>query len=213
MVRHNNVIPNAHFKKDWQNRVQCWFNQPGRKKRRRVTRQTKAAAIAPRPVSGLFRPAVRCPTAQYNSRIRAGRGFTLDEVKEAGLTAKVARTVGIAVDHRRKSRSVEALSLNVQRLKEYRERLIVFPKRAGRVKSGDSQVEECKAASQLKGAIIPIRQQFTREKARAITEEEKNFGAHYTLRMARSNAKYVGVREKRAKAKAEAAAQAAAKKK
>ena len=32
-----------------------------RKKRRRITRQKKAAAIAPRPTSGLLRPAVRPP--------------------------------------------------------------------------------------------------------------------------------------------------------
>jgi len=27
MVRHNNVIPNQHFHKDWQNRVRTWFDQ------------------------------------------------------------------------------------------------------------------------------------------------------------------------------------------
>lgn len=35
MVRHNNVIPNGHFKKKWQFRVKTWFNQPARKVRRR----------------------------------------------------------------------------------------------------------------------------------------------------------------------------------
>jgi len=34
MVRHNNVIPNQHFKKKWQFYVKTWFNQPARKKRR-----------------------------------------------------------------------------------------------------------------------------------------------------------------------------------
>ena len=33
---------------------------------------------------------------------RAGRGFTLEEVKAAGLSKKFARTIGIAVDHRRR---------------------------------------------------------------------------------------------------------------
>lgn len=36
MVKHNNVIPNGHFKKHWQNYVKTWFNQPARKTRRRV---------------------------------------------------------------------------------------------------------------------------------------------------------------------------------
>ena len=36
MVKHNNVVPNGHFKKHWQNYVKTWFNQPARKTRRRV---------------------------------------------------------------------------------------------------------------------------------------------------------------------------------
>lgn len=35
MPRHNNVVPNGHFKKKWQKMVKTWFNQPGRKLRRR----------------------------------------------------------------------------------------------------------------------------------------------------------------------------------
>ena len=61
--------------------VKTWFNQPMRKKRRRTTRAAKAAAIAPRPVAGLLRPVVRCPTFKYNTKLRLGRGFSLDELK------------------------------------------------------------------------------------------------------------------------------------
>lgn len=77
----NEMIPNAHFKKHWERYVKTWFNQPGRKKRRRLTRQKKAAAIAPRPALGWVRPVVHCQTFKYNSRVRAGRGFTLEELK------------------------------------------------------------------------------------------------------------------------------------
>lgn len=35
MVKHNNVLPNAHFKKKWGKFVRTWFNQPARKIRRR----------------------------------------------------------------------------------------------------------------------------------------------------------------------------------
>jgi large subunit ribosomal protein L13e len=37
MVRHNNVVPNQHFKKKWHAviGVKTWFNQPARKLRRR----------------------------------------------------------------------------------------------------------------------------------------------------------------------------------
>ena len=54
-MKHNNILSNGHFHKHWQNYVRTWFNQPGRKKRRRVARQKKALAIAPRPVAGSLR--------------------------------------------------------------------------------------------------------------------------------------------------------------
>jgi large subunit ribosomal protein L13e len=60
--------------------VRTHFDQPGRKLRRRQARISKAAAVAPRPID-LLRPIVRCPTIKYNRRVRAGRGFTLEELK------------------------------------------------------------------------------------------------------------------------------------
>ena len=80
-MKNNNVLPNAHFKKDWDRRVKTWFDQAGQKRRRRLLRQQKAAAIAPRPAGGLLRPVVRCPTQKYNMKMRLGRGFTLQELK------------------------------------------------------------------------------------------------------------------------------------
>jgi len=56
----NNVIPNVHFRKvngmmsGRNNRVmmRTWFDQAGRKKRRALNRQKKAAKLAPRPAAG-----------------------------------------------------------------------------------------------------------------------------------------------------------------
>ncbi len=79
-IKHNQQLPNNHFHKDWQRRVRVHFDQPGRKSRRRAARLSKAAAVAPRPVDKL-KPVVRCPTIKYNRRARAGRGFTLVELK------------------------------------------------------------------------------------------------------------------------------------
>ena len=79
--KHNNMIHNNHFHKQWQNYVKTWFDQPGRKKTRRVARTKRALQVAPRPVAGALRPIVRCPTFKYNTKIRAGRGFTLEELK------------------------------------------------------------------------------------------------------------------------------------
>ena len=174
MVRHNNVVPNQHFHKiSWQNRVKTWFEQPMRKKRRRAARMKKAAAIAPRPVSGLLRPVVKPPTVRYNYKLREGRGFTLTELKEAGINRKEARSIGIAVDHRRRNKSNESLQLNSQRLKEYKSRLIVFPRKRGKTKAGDAESADLDKAQQLTGDIIPVPSAFQKPKAMAITDAMK----------------------------------------
>jgi large subunit ribosomal protein L13e len=196
-MKHNNVIPNVHFHKKWQERVRTWFDQPGQKKARRLRRLKKAAKIAPRPIAGLLRPAVRCPTIRYNMKIRVGRGFTLEELREAGIRPKEARSIGIAVDHRRRNISVEQFRLNTMRLKEYKTRLILFPRKARNPKKGDSKPTELTQATQLKGDIIPIRQTPKREKGRVITKEElKAPTAFYTLRQARGYARSAGTRAK-----------------
>ena len=178
--------------------VKTWFNQPMRKKRRQAKRVKKALEIAPRPVAGLVRPVVRCPTFKYNTRVRAGRGFTLDELKGAGVNKKQARSIGISVDYRRRNSSMESLQANVQRLKEYKSKLILFPRHASKPKKGDATAEEMNLATQLKRRpVMPISDPVRREKARAITDEEKNFKAFIVLRQARINKKLYGKREKK----------------
>ena len=108
------MLPNGHFHKDWQSRIRTWFNQAGKKEKRRKARQKRAIHIAPRPVSGTLRPTVHCQTVKYNHRLRLGRGFTLDELKMAKISKKLAPTIGISVDHRRKNRSLEGLQRNTQ---------------------------------------------------------------------------------------------------
>jgi large subunit ribosomal protein L13e len=108
MVKHNNVLPNVHLRKHWSRFVKTWFNQPARKHRRAIARKEKASKQFPRPVEKL-RPIVHSTTRRYNSKLRYGRGFTLEEIKKAGLTPQFARTVGIAVDWRRTDTSEESL--------------------------------------------------------------------------------------------------------
>jgi len=50
MVKGNNQIQKLHFHKKWQPAIKTWFDQPGKKQRRRNTRAAKAAKIAPRPL-------------------------------------------------------------------------------------------------------------------------------------------------------------------
>jgi len=212
MGKGNNAIPGEHFHKDWQRYARTWFNQPARKARRHLRRVKKARAIMPRPVGGALRPIIRCPTFKYNTRVRAGRGFTIDELKAAGINKRVARTLGIAVDFRRRNKGVESLQLNVQRLKEYRAKLILFPKKLGKPKKGDSTEEELKLATQLKGQVMPIVVMPKREKARAITADEKKFSAFVALRQARAHLRLAGKRAKKSKEGGDEAAEAPAEK-
>ncbi|KAF4595488.1 60S ribosomal protein L13 [Ophiocordyceps camponoti-floridani] len=139
-IKHNQKLVNNHFRKDWQRRVRTHFDQPAKKKARRNARKAKIAAFDPRPIDKL-RPAVRCPTIKYNRRLREGRGFTLAELKEAGISRHVAPTIGIAVDHRRQNLSEESLNTNVNRLKSYKEKLILLPRKS---KKGDSKTGQLK---------------------------------------------------------------------
>jgi len=202
-MKHNNQLPNQHFRKDWQLRVKTWFDQPGRKKSRRIARIQKASRVAPRPVDGLLRPAVRCPTIKYNTKLRHGRGFTLEELKEAGIRRKEALSIGIAVDHRRRNESVESLQLNVQRLKTYKSKLIVFPRRTGRPKNGDGEAADLATAVQFHGKVVPIEPLTKGIEARAITAKDRSVNAYAQLRKTRSDYRLRGIREKRAKDKAE----------
>ncbi|KAI0535281.1 ribosomal protein L13e [Xylaria digitata] len=209
-IKHNNQIQKNHFRKDWQRRVACHFDQPTKKIARRKARAAKAAALAPRPVDKL-RPIVRCPTIKYNRRVRAGRGFTLAELKEAGIPRLVAPTVGIAVDFRRQNLSEESLAINVARLKAYKERLIVFPRKGAKhPKAGDSKdidLSNTQTVSSVSASlpIVPAGAGVTEIKKSDMPAPIEG-GAFVALRKARSDARLVGVREKRTKDKAEAEA-------
>jgi large subunit ribosomal protein L13e len=133
------LSPGTTFARIGQRRVRTWFDQPGRKLRRRNARKAKASALGLRPLTRL-RPAVRGQTVRYNRKLREGRGFTLAEIKAAGINRKEAKGVGIVVDHRRRNLSEEGKLVNVERLKAYKQRLIVFPRKAGKPKKGDSTV-------------------------------------------------------------------------
>ena len=203
MGKGNNMIPNAHFHKYWQKHVKTWFNQPARKKRRHQNRVRKAKEIFPRPAAGPLRPVVRCPTIRYHTKLRLGRGFTVDELKGAGISPNFARTIGICVDRRRRNKSIESRQRNVQRLKEYRSKLILFPLNEKKIAKGESTVEETKLATQLKGKLMPITKEVPEIEVRPVTAEEKKFKAFATLRKHRTDARMVGIRAKRAKESAE----------
>ena len=124
------------------------------------------------------------------------------------------------MDPRRQNLSEESVAANVARLRAYKERLIVFPRRAGEHKTGDASANEVKEAKtgrnvvgQLMGTQSERKGVFAIENKVEVGEGKKSDyegeeHAYRRLRDARSEARLVGVREKRAKAKAEEAAAA-----
>jgi large subunit ribosomal protein L13e len=212
MPKGNNAIQKNHFHKDWDKRVKTWFDQPARKVSRRKARVRKAIRIFPRPVQGLLRPVVHPPTVRYNAKVRLGRGFTLDELKGAGINRKVAQTIGVAVDYRRRNRSEQSYRVNVLRLKTYKTKLVLFPRDKKHPRKTDSSAEEISKATQVKGTVLPIKApapQLTTVNKADINPKASAFTA---LRKARANARLIGVRAKRAKKRAEKAALDVAKK-
>ncbi|KAG1360604.1 putative 60S ribosomal protein L13-2 [Cocos nucifera] len=152
-----------------------------------LARQKKAVKIFPRPTAGPLRPIVQCQTLKYNMKSRAGRGFTLEELKAAGIPKKLAPTIGIAVDHRRKNRSLEGLQANVQRLKTYKAKL-----------AGDSAPEELTTTTQVQGPYMPIVHEKPTVELVKVTDEMKSFRAYAKLRVERMNQRQVGARLKKA---------------
>ena len=181
MVRHNNMLHNVHLKFDWADKVKTWYNQPGRKKRRRALRKIKARLVAPNPTHKL-RPVVRGQTNKYN---------TEKELKEAGIKGLAyARSLGIAVDLRRKDTSKETLDLNAGRIKEYLSRMILFPRKEGKTEkkpqvpeaTGDKlKSAEATVQNTLKGVIELPKKEIGYSFA-PITDEMKKKNVYQTQR-------------------------------
>ena len=208
MVRHNNQVPNGHFKKHWQRRVRTWFDQPKKKETRRNRRHLIAVREAPRPLAGLLRPIVQCPTIRYNMKQRAGRGFTLEELKKAGIDRNVALNIGISIDWRRRNKNEEHLSRNVDRLKQYRSKLILFPRNAKKPRKQDAKPEELQNATQNTAQFLfpfprVVDTQVLREnETRALTDDEKNPKKSVVARLKRARvAERMEARRKIRKAK------------
>ena len=188
MVRHNNMLPNVHLGKDWQEKVKTWFNQPGRKHRRQIKRAAKAAKIAPNPTHTL-KPIVRGQTNKYNNKIRLGRGFTKEELKKAGiLSLNYARSIGIAVDHRRKDTSNEAQTANVNRIKEYLAKMILYPRKKADKKAivKEATEEQLKAPEAKEQntckCVVPLPKEEVGYTFAPITKEMKSANVYKTQR-------------------------------
>ena len=127
-------------------------------------------------------------------------------MKAAKINPKLAATIGISVDHRRTNKSEESFAKNVDRLKDFKARLVVFPKRNGAkyAKSGDASAADVKDAVQLTAPLNVVPNlASTAVSVGQVTEEMRNYKAFFSLRQARNDARLLGARIKKAKEEAE----------
>lgn len=203
MVKHNNALQLPHLRKNWQPNVKTFFNQPAQKKKRLEKRRSKAKEIFPRPIKSL-RPVVRKPTQRYSAKTRLGRGFTLQEVKEAGLNAQFARSIGIMVDHRRTNKSAEGLQANVNRLKNYIDKVVLLPKKEGKPKRGNcgflsDATDKTQLVQNKDRKVLGKPKQLKKEKVGKITPEMNKFRPSGHIRQQRADAKWAGKRSLKVK--------------
>ncbi|KAI4291004.1 large subunit ribosomal protein L13e [Pancytospora philotis] len=144
-MKRNNAIPSNHFGKT-AIMYKTWFDQPAKATKRRQLRNKKAARVFPMPIEKL-RPIVRCPTIRHNRKLRLGRGFTAEECQAAGIEYQYARTIGISVDLRRANQNEESFNTNVQRIKEYMSKIVIYKNKEEALNAG---------ATQHRGAIMPV---------------------------------------------------------
>lgn len=129
--------------------------------------------------------------------------------KAAGIPRLYAPTIGIAVDGRRQNLSEESLAANVARLKAYKERLVVFPRRSNKPKQGDSKVDLSKTETvRNTSASFPFEQVVAgfSEVSKSDVPKPIEGGAYRKLRDERAAARNQGKKEKRARDAAEAEA-------
>ena len=156
-------------------------------------------------------------------KTRYGRGFTLEELKNASLNPRYARTIGIAVDARRQDTSLETRDLNIKRLKAYLAKLILFPGKTTRklakkpekmvegkqeVKKPRKQIVPEASAEKINSAaakeqatvkkVLPVPDPKLREKPQSITAEMKATKSYTRIRVEKVKQKYAGIRKKRA---------------
>lgn len=187
-MRHNNIIPNVHYRKNYKRWIKTWYNQPGRKQSRRIARQKAVSESGFRPV-GMLRPIVHSPTQRYNMKTRLGRGFTLEELSACGINKKAAMSIGIAVDHRRTDISEETFQTNVERLKKYINGIILMPRKGKKTKKGfagipdDSSKQEFMSVRNVSfKKAFPVVKEPINEKTHVITADERKFRAFASLR-------------------------------
>ncbi|GFP96764.1 60S ribosomal protein l13-1 [Phtheirospermum japonicum] len=131
-------------------------------------------------------------------KIKTAKGFSLEKLKAARIPKKLGLTIGIFVNHHCRNRFLEGLHTNVQRLKLYKAKVIVFSGYERKIKNGDSTLEELAITTQVSCAFLSSVPEKPTVDLVKVTYELKSIKACNKLHLERTNACYVGVRAQRA---------------
>lgn len=101
------------------------------------------------------------------------------------------------------------MAANVERLKNYRSRVILFPRNSKKPTKGDASADEVKAAKEAShvkhiNAALPVQNKVEIKEGK-VSDYQSEGSVYRKLRDARSEARLVGVRAKRAAEKEEEA--------
>ncbi len=92
----------------------------------------------------------------------------------------------------------------MQRLLDYKEKLVLFPKTAGKAQKGEIDDTTTEALADLaieqtlNREVLPVVKPTKKEKAIVITDEMKNSKVYQKIRTERMNKRFAGIRKKRA---------------
>ncbi|AEA39114.1 60S ribosomal protein L13 (nucleomorph) [Cryptomonas paramecium] len=125
MAKSNGIFSKGHFRKHWQIFVKTWFNQPLQKKKRKNSRIHKEKKRLVDNAPNYIKPLVHCSGPRHNTRIKFGRGFSVNEIKKANIPINYSNSLGIKIDKRRKTSNSLTL-YNIRRLKDYKSKIIHF---------------------------------------------------------------------------------------
>ncbi|MEN2498245.1 MAG: 60S ribosomal protein L13 [Marteilia pararefringens] len=103
-----------------------FFSTPARRVKRAEARKAKLRSAEQSGVPyGTLKPAVNCCSRRHNIRSRKGKGFSKQELLEAGIKSKhFVKSIKISFDAKRKT----CHPSNVQTLKDYLARVVVSSK-------------------------------------------------------------------------------------
>lgn len=118
------------------------------------------------------------------------------------MNAHYAATIGIRVDSRRRNKSEEGLNINVQRLKTYLSKLVLFPLNHKNVQKGEASESDVKSASQDRSrfgnAAVGKLIYPSADAPRSVSADEQKKKVYTFLKKNHSAVRFFGARKARA---------------